>query len=48
MAGLLPAAGPGAVRAVLVWLIGLAILIPLCTWYRSYRRARPDSLLRYL
>lgn len=48
MVGLLPLAGPGAIRAVIVWLIGLAILIPLCTWYRSYRRARPDSLLRYL
>ena len=46
--GLLPVVGPGAVRAVLVWLVGLAILIPLCTWYRSYRRARPQTLLRDL
>jgi peptidoglycan/LPS O-acetylase OafA/YrhL len=48
LVGLSPVQGPGVVRAVAVWLIGLAILIPLCTWYRSYRRARPDSLLRYL
>lgn len=48
LVGLLPVAGPGVVRAVVVWLIGLAILIPLCTWYRSYRRARPNTLLRYL
>lgn len=48
LVGLLPVQGPGAVRAVVVWLVGLAILIPLCIWYRSYRRTRPDSLLRYL
>ncbi|HAJ37857.1 MAG TPA: hypothetical protein DCL15_19480 [Chloroflexi bacterium] len=48
LVGLLPVQGPGVVRAVIVWLIGLAILIPLCTWYRSYRRARPNTLLRYL
>lgn len=48
LVGLLPVEGPGVVRAVLVWLIGLAILIPLCTWYRSYRRARPNTVLRYL
>lgn len=48
MVGLLPLTGPGAVRAVLVWLVGLAILIALSTWYRSYRRARPNTLLRYL
>jgi uncharacterized membrane protein len=48
LVGLLPVAGPGVVRAVAVWLVGLAILIPLCTWYRSYRRARPNTLLRYL
>ncbi len=48
LVGLLPVQGPGVVRAVVVWLIGLAILIPLCTWYRSYRKARPNTLLRYL
>ncbi|HQY92595.1 MAG: OpgC domain-containing protein [Caldilinea sp.] len=48
LVGLLPVAGPGVVRAVAVWLVGLAILIPLCTWYRGYRRARPNTLLRYL
>lgn len=48
LVGLLPVQGPGVVRAVVVWLVGLAILIPLCTWYRSYRRARPNTLLRYL
>jgi len=46
--GLLPVAAPGVVKAVSVWLIGLAILLPLCTWYRSFRRARPNTLLRYL
>jgi uncharacterized membrane protein len=48
LVGLLPVQGPGVARAVAVWLLGLAILIPLCTWYRSYRRARPNTLLRYL
>jgi len=48
MIGILPAVGPGVVKAGVVWLIGLAILLPLCTWYRSFRRARPNSLLRYL
>lgn len=48
LVGLLPVQGPGVVRAVVVWLIGLTILIPLCTWYRAYRRARPHTLLRYL
>jgi hypothetical protein len=48
LVGLLPVQGPGVVRAVVVWLMGLAISIPLCTWHRSYRRARPDTLLRYL
>uniref|UniRef100_A0A7C1JVP2 Heparan-alpha-glucosaminide N-acetyltransferase catalytic domain-containing protein n=1 Tax=Caldilinea aerophila TaxID=133453 RepID=A0A7C1JVP2_9CHLR len=45
---LLPVAAPGVVKAVGVWLIGLAILVPLCTWYRSYRRGHPNTLLRYL
>lgn len=48
LVGLLPVQGPGVVRALAVWLIGLAILIPLSTWYRSYRKARPNTLLRYL
>lgn len=48
LVGPLPVAAPGVVKAVGVWLIGLTILVPLCTWYRSYRRAHPDTLLRYL
>ena len=48
LVGLSPVQGPGVVRALAVWLLGLAILIPLCTWYRAYRRARPHTLLRYL
>lgn len=48
VAGLLPVTAPGVVKAVSVWLIGLAILLPLCAWYRSFRRARPNTLLRYL
>ncbi|MCS6825063.1 MAG: hypothetical protein NZ553_00470 [Caldilinea sp.] len=45
---LLPVTAPGAVKAVIVWLIGLMILLPLCAWYRNVRRARPNTLLRYL
>ncbi len=48
VAGLLPVTAPGVVKAMSVWLIGLAILLPLCAWYRSFRRARPNTLLRYL
>lgn len=48
LVGLLPVAVPGAVKAIGVWLIGLMILLPLCAWYRGFRRTRPDTLLRYL
>ena len=30
------------------WLVGLAILFPLCHWYGSTKRRHPDSLLRLL
>lgn len=39
---------PGVVKAIATWLIGLCILIPLVKIYRQARRARPDSVLRYL
>ncbi|HPF28029.1 MAG: OpgC domain-containing protein [Caldilinea sp.] len=45
---MMPIGMPGVVKAAGVWLLGLAILIPLCTWYRAYRRAHPNTLLRYL
>ena len=45
---MVPTGMPGVVKAVAVWLVGLAILIPLSSWYRAYRRAHPNTLLRYL
>ncbi len=45
---MVPIGMPGVVKAVAVWLVGLAILIPLSSWYRAYRRAHPNTLLRYL
>ena len=45
---MVPIGMPGVVKAVAVWLVGLALLIPLSSWYRAYRRAHPNTLLRYL
>ncbi|KYK35868.1 MAG: hypothetical protein AYK19_01300 [Theionarchaea archaeon DG-70-1] len=32
----------------LAWLIGLVVMVPLCTWYRSVKRKYPDSVLQYV
>jgi len=32
----------------LLWLVGLAILNPTCTWYAGVKRRHPDSLLRFI
>lgn len=39
---------PGIVRGYLVWVAGLALLIPLSKWYRGMRKRYPRSILRYL
>ena len=39
---------PSMVKTYVVWLIGLAILIPIAQSYRSLRKQYPNSLLRYL
>jgi uncharacterized membrane protein len=39
---------PALLPALLFWLAGLALLIPLCALYRGRKRSHPDSLLRYL
>lgn len=39
---------PGIVRGYMVWLMGLAILIPISAQYRNIRKRYPNSLLRYL
>jgi len=40
-------AGAGLASTYLVWLVGLALLYPLCTWYGDFkRRTAPDSAWR--
>lgn len=39
---------PGVVVALLVWLVGLGVLLPVARAYRDLRRRNPNSLLRYL
>jgi hypothetical protein len=40
--------GPNIIKAVLAWLIGLAILIPITLAYRNFRKKYPESILKYL
>jgi len=35
-------------RGYLAWLIGLGVMVPLCTGYRSLKRKHPDSILQYV
>lgn len=39
---------PGVVLAVLTWLLGLAILVPITLAYRKVRSSHPESVLRFL
>jgi len=48
VSGLPLPAGTGLVPTYLVWLVGLAVLYPLCAWYGAFkRRTAPDSAWRY-
>jgi uncharacterized membrane protein len=40
--------GHDIARDMLEWMIGLAILIPLCAGYRHLRQRHPNSILQYL
>lgn len=31
-----------------LWLVGLAMLYPICRWYAALKRSHPDSLLRFI
>ncbi len=35
-------------RAIIEWILGLLILIPLCEWYRHLKRSYPDSPLQFI
>lgn len=54
LAGVLPAGWfdgdplPALIPAVTFWLLGLVVLVSLCIGYRRLKRARPQSILRYL
>ncbi len=39
---------PALIPALLFWLAGLGLLVPLSAAYRRLKRARPQSMLRYL
>jgi uncharacterized membrane protein len=38
----------GLAEAYLATVVALLVLYPLCRWYGNFKRARPQSLLRYL
>ncbi len=38
----------GLAEAYLATVVALLVLYPLCLWYGNFKRARPQSLLRYL
>jgi len=47
--GLLFRSGSGLVMMYAIWLLGLAILYPLCYWYNRFKNRNPiTSLWRFL
>ena len=47
LSGLAFSSGAGLIATYLVWLMGLVLLYPLCTWYGSFKRGTaPDSIWR--
>jgi uncharacterized membrane protein len=46
--GLLPFLRGGLAPAYLAWLVGLAVMVPLCYGYRALKRRHPQSLLQYV
>ena len=45
---LMPFLNGSLARAYVAWLIGLAIMIPLCVCYRSLKKRYPHSMLQYI
>ena len=48
MLSLTPLLTGSLARGYLAWLIGLAVMIPLCAGYRSLKRKHPNSVLQYV
>jgi hypothetical protein len=46
--GLIPFLRGSLLAGYLAWLVGLAVMIPLCATFRSVKRKYPQSVLQYV